>query len=208
MKNHEKNEEKENDIDTSIIKLREELEQKSKQIKNLQNKLDSQDIIITDYYKTKDASTQFKLELEKHQKIIKNLNNELISLKTELKKYQNENQKLKKDNIQLIAHAQNLTKKSNYLISTQNKINIDEKKYSAQEQLIKNIKNENEILIAKINNLNDIEEKSEKVINDLKNINFKLNVEKENLIQEKKIWKKISNLKLKKIQNYLKIISN
>ena len=208
MKNHEKNEEKENDIDTSIIKLREELEQKSKQIKNLQNKLDSQDIIITDYYKTKDASTQFKLELEKHQKIIKNLNNELISLKTELKKYQNENQKLKKDNIQLIAHAQNLTKKSNYLISTQNKINIDEKKYSAQEQLIKNIKNENEILIAKINNLNDIEEKSEKVINDLKNINFKLNVEKENLIQEKKSWKKISKMKLKKIQNYLKIISN
>ena len=186
MKNHEKNEEIENDIDTNIIKLREELEQKNKQIKNLQNKLDSQDIIITDYYKTKDASTQFKLELEKHQKIIKNLNNELISLKTELKKYQNENQKLKKDNIQLISHVQNLTKKSNYLISTQNKINIDEKKYSAQEQLIKNIKNENEILIAKINNLNDIEEKSEKVINDLKNINFKLNVEKENLIQEKK----------------------
>ena len=55
MKNHENNEEKENDIDTNIIKLREELEQKSKQIKNLQNKLDSQDIIITDYYKLKDG---------------------------------------------------------------------------------------------------------------------------------------------------------
>ena len=58
MKNHEKNEEIENDIDTNIIKLREELEQKNKQIKNLQNKLDSQDIIITDYYKTKEFLLQ------------------------------------------------------------------------------------------------------------------------------------------------------
>ena len=140
MQKNEKNEEIEDGIVANIDKLRDELELKNKQIKNLQNKLDSQDIIITDYYKTKDALSQFKLELEKNQKIIKNLNNELISLKTELKKYQNENQKLKKDNIQLIAHVENLTKKSNHLISTQNKINIDEKKYSAQEQLIKNIK--------------------------------------------------------------------
>ena len=51
---------------------------------------------------------------------------------------------------------------------------------------MKNIKTENEILISKIRNLNDIEEKSEKVINDLKDINFKINAEKEILIQEKK----------------------
>ena len=36
------------------------------------------------------------------------------------------------------------------------KINLDEKKYETQEQIIKNIKNENDILISKINYLNDI----------------------------------------------------
>ena len=51
---------------------------------------------------------------------------------------------------------------------------------------MKNIKTEKEILISKIRNLNDIEEKSEKVINDLKDINFKIYAEKEILIQEKK----------------------
>ena len=186
MQKNEENKEAENAPDINFNQLKEELEQKNKQIKNLQNKLDSQDIIITDYYKTKDSSTQLKIELDKREKIIKNLNIELISSKEELKKCLNENQKLKKDNVQLIAHLQNLTKKSNNLMTIQNKINIDEKKYSTQEQIIKNIKNENEILIAKIRNLNDIEEKSEKVINDLKDINFKLNVENENLVQEKK----------------------
>ncbi len=50
--NDEQNKEKEED--TLINNLKEELEKKSNQIKNLQNKLDSQDIIIADYYKIKD----------------------------------------------------------------------------------------------------------------------------------------------------------
>ena len=45
-----------------IYYLKKELEKKSNQIKNLQNKLDSKDIIIADYYKIKDNSTQLKLE--------------------------------------------------------------------------------------------------------------------------------------------------
>ena len=56
MQKNEENKEAENAPDINFNQLKEELEQKNKQIKNLQNKLDSQDIIITDYYKTKDSS--------------------------------------------------------------------------------------------------------------------------------------------------------
>ena len=52
MQKNEENKEAENAPDINFNQLKEELEQKNKQIKNLQNKLDSQDIIITDYYKT------------------------------------------------------------------------------------------------------------------------------------------------------------
>ena len=204
--NDEQNKEKEEY--TLINNLKEELEKKSNQIKNLQNKLDSQDIIIADYYKIKDNSTQSKLEQINLEKKLKSINIELIALKETLNQFQKENEKLKKDNILLISQIEELNKKSNFLISAQNKIKSDEKKYITQEQVMKNIKTENEILISKIRNLNDIEETSEKVINDLKDINFKINAEKEILIQEKKNWKKISNLKLKKTKNYLKIINN
>jgi hypothetical protein len=70
---------------------------------------------------------------------------------------------------------------------------------------MKNIKTENEILISKIRNLNDIEEKSEKVINDLKDINFKINAEKEILIQEKK--KLEENIKFE-IEKNKKLLEN
>ncbi len=120
------------------------------------------------------------------EKKLKSINIELIALKKTLNQFQKENEKLKKDNILLISQIEELNKKSNFLISAQNKIKSDEKKYIAQEQVMKNIKTENEILISKIRNLNDIEKKSEKVINDLKDINFKINAEKEILIQEKK----------------------
>ena len=120
------------------------------------------------------------------EKKLKSINIELIALKKTLNQFQKENEKLKKDNILLISQIEELNKKSNFLISAQNKIKSDEKKYITQEQVMKNIKTENEILISKIRNLNDIEEKSEKVINDLKDINFKINAEKEILIQEKK----------------------
>ena len=195
-----------NNID--INNLKEEIERKNTQIKNLQNKLDSQDIIITDYYKLKDSTTQSKIDQTNTEKKLKAINAELISLKKNLSQCQNENQKLKKDNIILITQVQELNKKSNFLTSTQNKVKFDEKKYTTQEQIIKNIKTENEILLSKIRNLSDIEEKSEKVINDLKDINFKLNAEKEILIQDKKNWKKILNLKWKKIRNYWKLINN
>ena len=48
------NQNKEIGENTLINNLKEELEKKINQIKNLQNKLDSQDIIIADYYKIKD----------------------------------------------------------------------------------------------------------------------------------------------------------
>ena len=178
------NQDENNNID--IKNLKEELDRKNNQIKNLQNKLDSQDIIIEDYYKIKDSITQSKIDQTNTEKKLKSINSELISLKKNLAQSQIENEKLKKDNIILITQVQDLNKKSNYLISAQNKSKLDQKKYSTQEQIIKNIKTENEILLSKISNLSDIEEKSEKVINDLKDINFKLNAEKEILIQDKK----------------------
>ena len=150
------NENKEIDGDTLINNLKEELEKKSNQIKNLQNKLDSQDIIIEDYYKIKENSTQSKLEQLNLEKKLKSINIELIALKKTLNQFQKENEKLKKDNIILISQIEELNKKSNFLISAQNKIKSDEKKYITQEQVMKNIKTENEILISKIRNLNDI----------------------------------------------------
>ena len=150
------NENKEIDGDTLINNLKEELEKKSNQIENLQNKLDSQDIIIADYYKIKENSTQSKLEQLNLEKKLKSLNSELIALKKTLNQFQKENEKLKKDNIILISQIEELNKKSNFLISAQNKIKSDEKKYFTQEQVMKNIKTENEILISKIRNLNDI----------------------------------------------------
>ena len=68
------NENKEIDGDTLINNLKEELEKKSNQIKNLQNKLDSQDIIIADYYKIKDNSNQSKLEQLNLEKKLKSIN--------------------------------------------------------------------------------------------------------------------------------------
>ena len=115
---------------------------------------------------------------------------------------------MKKDNILLISQIEELNKKSNFLISAQNKIKSDEKKYITQEQVMKNIKTENEILISKIRNLNDIEEKSEKVINDLKDINFKINAEKEILIQEKKKLEENIKFEIEKNKKLLEKINN
>ena len=176
----------ESDKEIEIKKLKEQLEQKNAQIKNLQNKLDSQDIIIEDYYKLRENSTKNKLSLQESEKKYKSINAELISLKDILSKNQIENQKLKKENIILISQLQDLKNKLNNLLLIQNKNNFDEKKLLNQELIIKNIKKENEILLEKVRNLSEIEEKSEKVINDLKDINYRLNTEKENLCQEKK----------------------
>ena len=193
---------------TLINNLKEELEKKINQIKNLQNKLDSQDIIIADYYKIKEKSTESRIEQLNMEKKLKSLNSELIELKKILNKFQKENEKLKKDNIILISQIQELNKKSNFLISAQNKIKSDEKKYITQEQIMENIKTENEILISKIRNLNDIEEKSEKVINDLKDINFKISAEKEILIQEKKKLEENIKFEIEKNKKLLEKINN
>ena len=163
----------ESDKEIEIKKLKEQLEQKNTQIKNLQNKLDSQDIIIEDYYKLRENSIKNKLSLQESEKKYKSINAELISLKDILSKNQIENQKLKKDNIILISQLQDLKNKLNNLLLIQNKNNIDEKKILNQELIIKNIKKENEILLEKVRNLSEIEEKSEKVINDLKDINYR-----------------------------------
>jgi len=70
----------------NIIEVKKELELKNKQIKTLQNKLDSQDLIINDYYSIKDKLTLSKNEILNLKKIIENLNSNKLSLEFELKR--------------------------------------------------------------------------------------------------------------------------
>ena len=82
MENNDQNEEIENNND--LLFLRDEIEKKNSQIKNLQNKLDSQDIIINDYYKIKNISSESKIELLNLEKN-KNFNFRKQYLKAKIK---------------------------------------------------------------------------------------------------------------------------
>ena len=56
------------------IDLQKQLELKDKQIEMLGNKLDSQDVIINDYYSLKNKYSESKIEISNLKKIIENLN--------------------------------------------------------------------------------------------------------------------------------------
>jgi chromosome segregation ATPase len=75
--------------------IKNKLEIKERQIQTLQIKLDSQDIIIKDYYFIKDKLTLSKNEILNLKKKIEDLNSNKSSLEFELKK-----SKLEKDNLQ------------------------------------------------------------------------------------------------------------
>ena len=81
--------------DENYLELKKQLETKDKQIQTLQIKLDSQDVIITDYYSIKDKLTLSKNEILNLKKKIENLNSNKSSLEFEIKK-----SKIEKDNLE------------------------------------------------------------------------------------------------------------
>ena len=172
-------------MENNLISLQTQIDFKNKQIKNLQNKLDSQDIIIQDYYSIKDKYVQSQIEISNLKKSIQNLNLKIPSVSNQLSQKDTENQKLKNINMQLSKELNDLKMKSNSFHSSQNKLEKEIKEYKKHELLFNNLQIENEILNSKIINLEDIETKSEKVIEDLKDMNKKINMEKEDIIKER-----------------------
>ena len=163
--------------------IQQQLEFKNKQIKNLQNKLDSQDLLIKDYYSLKNKFSEAKIEITNLKKIVEKYNSQLPSLQVELTKKIKENEKLKADNNKLNHDLEELKIKSDFIMTYQTKKDNEIREYKKHESLLQNLQDENEILNKKILTLNDIEEKSEQVINDLKSKINKLNLEKKNLME-------------------------
>ena len=147
-------------MENNLISLQTQIDFKNKQIKNLQNKLDSQDIIIQDYYSIKDKYTQSQIEISNLKKSIQNLNFKIPSVSNQLSQKNIEIQKLKNINIQLNKELDDLKMKYNLFHSSQNKLEKEIKEYKKHDLLFKNLQIENEILNSKILNLNDIENKS------------------------------------------------
>ena len=161
-------------MESNFFQTQNEIELKDKQIKNLQEKLDSQDIIIKDYFTLKDKFSESKIEINNLKKQIEKLNLAIASLTNQLRQKDVENKKFKNINTSLSLEFKDLKAKSNNANLMQDKLIKDINEYKKMELLLKNIQNENEILNAKISNLNDIEKKSEKVMDDLKTINGEL----------------------------------
>ena len=166
------------------MELQKQLELKNKQLIILQNKLDSQDIIINDYYLIKDKYNESKMEICNLKKIIEKNNSNISSMNDQLNQKEIEIQNIKDINIGFCNEIKDLKKKLNIFFSSENKLNQKINEYKKQDLLLKNIQTENEILNSKILNLKDIEKKSEKVINDLKELNNKNNIEKDNLLRQ------------------------
>ena len=167
--------------------IHQEINLKNTQIKNLQNKLDSQDLLIKDYYSLKNKLSEANLEITNLKKILEKYNSQLPSLQVELTTKLKENEKLKTDNNKLSHDFEELKIKSDFIMAYQSKKDSEIKEYKKHESLLKNLQDENEILNKKISTLNDIEEKSEQVIYDLKNKINKLNLEKQNLLEQLKL---------------------
>jgi hypothetical protein len=156
-------------METRQESIQQEIEFKNKQIKNLQNKLDSQDLIIKDYYSLKNKFSEAKIEITNLKKIVEKYNSP--SLQAELAKKLKENEKLRNDNNKLSHDLEELKIKSDFIMAYQTKKDNEIREYKKHENLLKNLQAENEILNKKILTLNDIEEKSEQVIYDLKKKN-------------------------------------
>ena len=168
----------------NLMELQKQLELKNNQLIILQNKLDSQDIIINDYYLIKDKYNESKMEICNLKKIIEKNNSNISSMNDQLNQKEIEIQNIKDINIGFCNEIKDLKKKLNIFFSSENKLNQKINEYKKQDLLLKNIQTENEILNSKILNLKDIEKKSEKVINDLKELNNKNNIEKDNLLRQ------------------------
>ena len=88
-------------METNQESIQEQIEFKNNQIKNLENKLDSQDLLIKDYYSLKNKFSEAKIEITNLKKIIEKYNSQFPSIQAELANKLKENEKLRNDNNKL-----------------------------------------------------------------------------------------------------------
>ena len=151
-----------------IFLLKDKLLAKDNQIKNLQDKLDSQDIIVSNFYNINNKYTESKIEITKLKKIIENMNISILSLKNELKQKFQESQKLNE------LHKDNeiLNKKLISVNEEHNKNNLFTNNLKEQnEKIAKDLeKYKNEILILKNKNVELLKQNKE-LIEEKKKLN-------------------------------------
>ena len=151
-----------------IFLLKDKLLAKDNQIKNLQDKLDSQDIIVSNFYNINNKYTESKIEITKLKKIIENMNTSILSLKNELKQKCQESQKLNE------LHKDNeiLNKKLISVNEEHNKNNLFTNNLKEQnEKIAKDLeKYKNEILILKNKNVELLKQNKE-LIEEKKKLN-------------------------------------
>ena len=166
-----------------------QLELKDKQINNLKIKLDSQDIIINDYYSLKDKYSLSKNEILNLKKIIENLKSDKSSLEFEIKRAKVEKENLMSNINELKNQLKDIKIKSNSLFNNQSKMENEINDYKKRELMLGTVQIENQTLNTKISTLNDIQNMKDKTIYGLKDVNNKLITEKNDLLKEKEEYK-------------------
>ena len=164
--------------------IQKELEQKNNQIKTLQIKLDSQDIIISDYYSLKDKHSLAKNEILNLKKIIEDLKSNKSSLEFEIKRGNIEKENLQNNINELKNQLKEIKIKTNNLSNNHDKMENEINDYKKRELLLGTVQIENQTLNTKISTLNDIQNQKDKTIYELKDINNKVNIEKDNIKKE------------------------
>jgi hypothetical protein len=170
--------------------IQKELEQKNNQIKTLQSKLDSQDIIISDYYSLKDKYSLAKNEILNLKKIIEDLKSNKSSLEFEIKRGNVEKNNLRNNINELKNQLKDIKLKTNNIYNIHNKMENEINDYKKRELMLGTVQIENQTLNTKISTLNDIQNQKDKTIYELKDINNKLNIEKNNIKKENEENKK------------------
>ena len=185
-----------------------ELEIKNKQIKALQRKLDSQDIIIADYNTLKDKNILLNNEIMSLRAKIENLNSNKISLEFELKKCAKEKENYINEISILKDQLRQIKVESNSLYNNKNKIENEINDYKKREVMLGNVQIENQTLNTKIQTLNNIQNKKDEAIYELKDINNKINFEKQNILKQNEEYKNrllIINQKYNELNNIYNI---
>ena len=161
-----------------------ELEKKNRQIQTLKNKLDSHDVILADYKLLKDKNILLKNEIMELKTKIENLNSNKLTLEFEIKKMNIEKENYLNEINSLKDELKEMKIKSNSLFNNKNKIENEINDYKKREVMFGNVQIENQTLNTKIETLNNIQNKKDKTIYELRDINNKINLEKINILKQ------------------------
>ena len=161
-----------------------ELDKKNKQIQALKNKLDSHDVILEDYKLLKDKNILLKNEIMELKTKLENLNSNKLSLEFEIKKLNIEKENYLNEINSLKEELKEIKIKSNFLFNNKNKIENEINDYKKREVMFGNVQIENQTLNTKIETLNNIQNKKDKTIYELRDINNKINLEKINILKQ------------------------